>query len=159
MSCFQGSPEFDASASNECNLVFKWETSYACPVGGSTSGGKGTCMVKDPVSQYTFNLSPLRRSSGFYQVKSGADTYIINICGNVSGSGCNKLGPGFEAAACKFNGQGKSSPTIGSLSKQLTYSMGQITLKYRYIINALIFLMAFSGLLLYTSSVFYAVDK
>ena len=110
--------------------MFKWETPYACPIGGSHSGVEGTCMVKDPVSQYTFNLSPLRRSSGFYQVKNGADTYIINICGNVSGSGCDELGSGYQAAACKFTGQSKRNRVIGNLSQQLKYNMGQITLEY-----------------------------
>ena len=94
-------------------------------------------MVKDPISQYTFNLSPLRKSSGFYHVKNGADTYIINICGNVSGSGCNELGPGYQAAACKFTGQSKKNPVIGGLSQQLKYNMGQIALEYRYGISVI----------------------
>ena len=88
-------------------------------------------MVQDPVSQYIFNLSPLRRSDGFYHVKSHTDTYVLNICGNVSGSGCNDLGPGYAAAACKLTGKSKQNPVIGSVSQQLTYNMGQITLKYK----------------------------
>ena len=101
-------------------------------MGDSSSGSVGTCTVQDPVSRYTFNLSPLRRSSGFYHVKSGSDSYVVNICGNVSGSGCNELGSGYQAAACKLTGQKGKNPVIGSLSQQLKYSMGQLILEYRY---------------------------
>ena len=88
-------------------------------------------MVQDPVSKYRFNLMPLRRSSGFYRVTNGADTFILNICGNVSGSGCNELGSGYATAACKFTGQTGKNPVIGSVSQVLKYRTGQITLEYR----------------------------
>lgn len=131
LSLFQGSPEFDATSSDTCNFVFRWETSYACPVGGSTSGVTGTCAVQDPISKYTFDLSPLRKSKDFYRVLHGGDTFILNICGNVSGSNCNSLGSGQQAAACKDTGKQGSNPVIGRLSRQLKYSMGQITLEYK----------------------------
>lgn len=128
----KGSPEYDASSPDACNFVFRWETSFACPVGESKPNVNGNCMLQDPLSNYTFNLLPLRRDTGFYQVKSHSDTFILNICGNVSGSGCNELGSGYQAAACKFNGQKQNNPVIGSLSQQLKYRMGQIILEYRY---------------------------
>ena len=128
----QGSPEYDSTASDTCNYVFKWQTSYACPIGGSTSGETGSCAVKDPVSSYVFNLSPLARSRSFYRVTGAGKTFILNICGNVSGSECNKLTVGQAAGGCVYTATKDKNFVIGQVSKQLKYSIGQITLEYKY---------------------------
>ena len=68
----------------------------------------------------------------FYQVANGSGglNFIINICGNVNGSGCNQLGANQQAGSCIFHGKEKSNTVIGKLSKKLEYSEGQLTLKY-----------------------------
>eukprot|EP00794_Sanderia_malayensis_P000415 gene415-1051_t len=125
-----GSPEFDSSASDACNYIFKWETSYACPIGGSSRGPEGSCMVRDPVSKYTLNLSPLKRTAPFYRVtSSGGKIFILNICGSVSGSDCNTL-DSKQVGGCIVTGTTGKNYVIGQVSKQLKYSVGQLTLEY-----------------------------
>ena len=121
----------DLDNSDSCNIAFRWETEHACPTETSNTGGKGSCSVQDPVSKYIFNLTSLRRVAGFYRVRNGGDTFVLNICGNVSGAGCNDQSPGVQPAACKLTGVKDNNPVIGVLSQQLKYSEGTITLEYK----------------------------
>eukprot|EP00795_Rhopilema_esculentum_P017105 gene17105-8622_t len=127
----EGSPVLDLDNSDSCNIAFRWETEHACSTETSNTGGKGSCSVQDPVSKYIFNLTSLRRVAGFYRVRNGGDTFVLNICGNVSGAGCNDQSSGVQPAACKLTGVKDNNPVIGVLSQQLKYSEGTITLDYK----------------------------
>ncbi len=87
--------------------------------------------MQDPVSKYTFDLASLTRTVKYYKVTNLGKTFILNICGNVSGSECNTLDGGKQVAACISTGSKGKNYAIGQVNKQLKYSNGQISLTYR----------------------------
>nr|XP_006818196.1 PREDICTED: cation-independent mannose-6-phosphate receptor-like [Saccoglossus kowalevskii] len=115
-------PRFVEKIGN-CQYSFMWNTEAACAI-DDTKGEE--CAVKDPNSEYTFNLQPLKRKT-YYTVtteEQPSQTFKINICDNVISSECS----GSSAACLLDNGKWKS---IASKSTSPEFSDdGQLTLKY-----------------------------
>ncbi|CAL4060201.1 unnamed protein product [Meganyctiphanes norvegica] len=83
-------------AQENCRLLFEWATPIACPEKAVES--HGNCTVTNPLTDYTFDLNPLRHSAG-YQVRDNTDLHIIiNVCGDVEATHCNATGIG----SCSF---------------------------------------------------------
>ncbi|XP_077977392.1 cation-independent mannose-6-phosphate receptor-like [Glandiceps talaboti] len=125
------SPHFLEKIGN-CEYSFMWNTDAACPI-EDTEGND--CVVKDPNSEYVFNLQPLRKKNGtYYSVQSegpNPSTFKINICGGVIGAGpeCPAIhGENLLTSACVVNGN--QGTVIGRVNTELEYSNGPLTLKY-----------------------------
>ncbi|XP_076371793.1 lysosomal enzyme receptor protein isoform X2 [Tachypleus tridentatus] len=68
-----------------CEYSFLWITKAACPVEEQVVQEK--CLIVDPVSGFSYDLSPLKRD-GQYVVTSGSSTFYLNICGTISEEVC-----------------------------------------------------------------------
>ncbi|WAR08022.1 MPRI-like protein, partial [Mya arenaria] len=58
-----------------CEFTFTWLTSAACPLTRDKEVSNRSCSVKDPNSDYVFNLQPLNKT-GPYEVKSGDMSFL-----------------------------------------------------------------------------------
>ncbi|XP_022089875.1 cation-independent mannose-6-phosphate receptor-like [Acanthaster planci] len=115
---------------NDCHYSFIWETEAACPI-DMTSGED--CTVKDPNSEYVFNMQTLIKPDGFYNVSGPSGSrFQLNICGNVTGGNSHCVsGNGKPLSSCKISPDGSSAENIGMLSQQLKFSDdGLLTLTY-----------------------------
>ncbi|XP_052808547.1 cation-independent mannose-6-phosphate receptor-like isoform X2 [Mya arenaria] len=70
-----------------CEFTFTWLTSAACPLTRDKEVSNRSCSVKDPNSDYVFNLQPLNKT-GPYEVKSGDMSFLLSICGSISTDRC-----------------------------------------------------------------------
>lgn len=62
---------------NNCEYVFLWETEFACAETNTES--REDCTIKDPNSNYVFNLQPLIKKSGGYEVKVNTRKLLVSI--------------------------------------------------------------------------------
>lgn len=65
-----------------CEYVFSWATPFACPKHVVQSS---TCVVKDPLYGFSYDLSPLRNMVKDYSTNDGTDDFFVNVCGPVVG--------------------------------------------------------------------------
>ncbi|XP_070567815.1 cation-independent mannose-6-phosphate receptor-like [Ptychodera flava] len=128
------SPRFLEKVGN-CLTVFTWNTEAACPIEDTTGED---CVVKDPNSDYIFNLQPLRKKNGtYYTVPPGnnnpsTSTFKINICNGVIGDAkCPATGNGNAlTGACETTSDGQTT-VLGRVNTALEFSDdGRLTLKY-----------------------------
>ncbi|KAM4694239.1 cation-independent mannose-6-phosphate receptor [Discoglossus pictus] len=123
LSCLQGalssSPRF--LSNQDCVVSFIWDTAAACPF-TTTIEKTQNCSVKDPVSEFVFNLEPLRNESG-YTVSGNGKTFMLNICGSLT-----FCGEGF--GGCESE-NGKPVRKVHAGSSLEIYSEGGLTLTYR----------------------------
>ncbi|XP_013417456.1 cation-independent mannose-6-phosphate receptor [Lingula anatina] len=118
---------------DSCTYVFRWETEAACDIKDTEGGNGEPCTVKDPNSEYVFNLQPLRKTGGeVYLVHDAVNNqnYMVNICGNLSTQVTSCRG----AAACQVSSDNSTGNRLGPYytnSTQLEYSDdGQLKLTY-----------------------------
>lgn len=110
---------------NNCEYVFLWETEFACAETNTES--REDCTIKDPNSNYVFNLQPLIKKSGGYEVKVNTRKLLINICAPLADTACaKKLN---ESAVCEI--QLNRSVALASYSSKLQLTDGHLRLSYR----------------------------
>ncbi|GFR62204.1 cation-independent mannose-6-phosphate receptor-like protein, partial [Elysia marginata] len=117
-------PVFHAE-SDTCEYIFFWRTPSACPQQIITGSN---CKVTDPLYNYEFDLSPLKKASGHYSVPGADYKFLLNVCGGLDGG----PGPCAEAhtGACQTEG-GLSTPIVaGKYNDKPEYDSGVITLTY-----------------------------
>ncbi|XP_056014073.1 cation-independent mannose-6-phosphate receptor-like [Ostrea edulis] len=105
-----------------CEYSFVWETEAACPI-ADTETKNVNCTIKDRNSDYTFNMSPLKRSGNedYYEMNAmGTDKIRLNLCGSINSSHCSKV-EGAESAACLVKNTG-STQGLATVSHVLDYS-------------------------------------
>ncbi|XP_038048004.1 cation-independent mannose-6-phosphate receptor-like [Patiria miniata] len=116
---------------NDCLYSFIWETEAACTI-DATSGED--CTVKDPNSEYVFNMQTLVKPDGFYEVPGPSGTlFQLNICDNVTGGDSHCVSAdGTALSSCKIAADGSTAENIGKVSKTLKFSDdGLLTLSYQ----------------------------
>eukprot|EP00123_Amoebidium_parasiticum_P017322 comp23800_c0_seq1/m.41372 comp23800_c0_seq1/g.41372 ORF comp23800_c0_seq1/g.41372 comp23800_c0_seq1/m.41372 type:complete len:2646 (-) comp23800_c0_seq1:58-7995(-) len=115
-----GTPVF-VSETPECQYQFEWATDAACVVKPATGSD---CMVKDPNTGVTYDLSLLKREGKDYRVTvNGAERYALNVCG-VS-PGCR----GESTSICDLSVP-NGDHSLGTINNTLYLDDGVITLTY-----------------------------
>ncbi|NWU92230.1 MPRI protein, partial [Upupa epops] len=106
-------------AIEDCEYTFLWFTAAACPL---KSNVQNDCRVTNPATGHLFDLTPLKRDSG-YTIRDSHNRVIeLNICAEVRSSCAN------GAAVCISGG---SKPiSAGKPSKTLTYEDQVLKLVY-----------------------------
>lgn len=106
----------------DCEYSFVWETEAACPIADTNTEGNN-CSIKDRNSDYTFDLSPLRKSGDqdYYEVTAmGGYKIRMNLCGSIKSPHCAVI-EGAESAACLETAAGLTQG-LATLSHTLDYS-------------------------------------
>uniref|UniRef100_A0A665V9G9 Insulin-like growth factor 2 receptor n=1 Tax=Echeneis naucrates TaxID=173247 RepID=A0A665V9G9_ECHNA len=115
----ESAPVLRSISSDRCVYEVEWYTAAACVL-SKTQGDD--CKVEDPQAGFSFNLSPLSKHDGFYNMTSGNYEYYINVCGPVKAANCPE-----KAGACQVE---KSSWSLGDANSRLSYYDGLIQLTY-----------------------------
>ena len=58
-------PEFKSLDSDTCTYTFEWRHAAACKLEVDTATDVSTCTVADPVTDFQFNLRPLKSQNGY----------------------------------------------------------------------------------------------
>ncbi|XP_071323597.1 cation-independent mannose-6-phosphate receptor isoform X2 [Trachinotus anak] len=115
----ESAPVLRSISSDGCVYELEWYTAAACVL-SKTQGDD--CKVEDPQAGFSFNLSPLTKHDGYYNLTNGHYDYYINVCGPVKASNCPQ-----KAGACQVE---KSSWSLGEANSRLSYYDGLIQLTY-----------------------------
>ncbi|GAB1599449.1 cation-independent mannose-6-phosphate receptor-like [Argonauta hians] len=116
---FEGETEF-------CEYVFSWKTPAACP---SKRIKGSSCKVTDPLYKDEFDLSPLRKLTGNYEVPGDGYNFLLNVCGTLN-TDLDSCGDG--TAACQTRSSDSSFVVdIGKSSDELVYEDGVLFLTYK----------------------------
>ncbi|KAG7509424.1 cation-independent mannose-6-phosphate receptor [Solea senegalensis] len=115
----ESAPVLRTVSSNGCVYELEWYTAAACVL-SKTQGDD--CRVEDAQAGFSFDLSPLTKDGGFYNVTSGNYDYYVNVCGAVKAANCPAT-----AGACQVE---KSSWNLGEANARLSYYDGLIQLSY-----------------------------
>ena len=76
---FQISSTYRGIQDGPCAYSIIWETSAACPLNNALAPVE-TCTIKDNVTDYVYNLQPLRKPDGqAYTVKVGDLEYKVRV--------------------------------------------------------------------------------
>ncbi|XP_067900725.1 cation-independent mannose-6-phosphate receptor [Heterodontus francisci] len=116
------SPPILKSGTDLCLNEIEWHTAAACAL-SKTQGDH--CRVSDPEAGFLFDLSPLTKQNGSYQVKSEKYDFFLNVCGNVSQDVC-----GENSGACQVAPLNKQFWSLGVPNSRLSYYDGIIHLVY-----------------------------
>ncbi|XP_067674216.1 cation-independent mannose-6-phosphate receptor-like isoform X2 [Haliotis asinina] len=111
-----------------CEYSTIWRTAAACPI-DDVETDTSTCSIKDPNSDFIYNLKPLmKKGEDFYKVTADKRTFLLNVCGNVSS--CDRLQPdNVKASVCEE--QTTRKPALAMSSGSLEFSDdGQLMLTY-----------------------------
>ncbi|AWP20381.1 putative cation-independent mannose-6-phosphate receptor [Scophthalmus maximus] len=115
----ESAPVLRSVSSDGCVYELEWYTAAACVL-SRTQGDN--CKVEDPQAGFSFDLSPLSKDGGFYNLTSGNYDYYVNVCGPVKAANCPE-----KAGACQVE---KSSWSLGEANSRLSYYDGLIQLNY-----------------------------
>ncbi|XP_013094789.2 cation-independent mannose-6-phosphate receptor-like [Biomphalaria glabrata] len=117
---------------NGCQDHFIWQSSAACPQrpdkSGLTEANFGDCTVTNFNTGYKFDLSSLKRPSGYTTYDRDGHEFTLNVCGWVDKStGCvNGTG------ACQVSQVGlKTYVNTGKANARPIYKDGVIVLEYK----------------------------
>ena len=67
---------------NQCQFEFMWITRVACVDNNNPEVVSDDCKVINPQTNVQFDLTPLRNTSGNYQVRDKENRiYYLNVCG------------------------------------------------------------------------------
>ncbi|KAM5165693.1 cation-independent mannose-6-phosphate receptor [Mantella aurantiaca] len=117
-----GSPVFQEL--DDCEYVFLWRTSEACPV---IRAEGDNCRVTDPKYGHVYDLKPLGAKN--LEVKDGDYLYQIRVCGEVTGSSCSSKAPsGTTVSSCQV--KGTTAKVAGLTNQKLIYEDGLIMINY-----------------------------
>ncbi|XP_024912478.1 cation-independent mannose-6-phosphate receptor isoform X2 [Cynoglossus semilaevis] len=115
----ESAPILRTVSSDGCLYELEWYTPAACVL-SKTQGDD--CRVEDAQAGFSFDLSPLTKVGGFYNLTRANYDYYINVCGPVKVANCNE-----KAGACQVE---KSSWNLGEANSHLSYYDGLIQLSY-----------------------------
>ncbi|KAM9704645.1 cation-independent mannose-6-phosphate receptor [Menidia menidia] len=106
----------------DCVYTFLWLTAAACPL---SSTQHGDCRVSNPATGNLFDLNPLMKEGGYtvYDHQDHRRMFRLNICGNVTNSGCS---PG--TAMCIKDAE--TAVSGGLVSRKLSYRDQVLELLY-----------------------------
>eukprot|EP00045_Choanoeca_perplexa_P017875 m.269550 g.269550 ORF g.269550 m.269550 type:complete len:2501 (+) comp17662_c0_seq1:233-7735(+) len=115
--------EFVQESPTNCVYTFSWATPVACPV--TVIKGAGDCKIDDPVSDYTFDLSPLAKDGGH---ATPGDGYVfnINVCDNVP-CGTDKV-----AGVCQTKASNNENYNTGNSTDVLQLADNRLLLEYEH---------------------------
>ena len=122
-------PKFDGLEDNGCLYKYVWQTAAACKIVNVLGDN---CAVKDPKSDTTFNLLPLKKwpgkvlYTGNLTDNEGQGTFELNICGKVPE--CRQKGDNVGACLTKSDG---TKIVLGVHNKKLEYKGETLTLVYK----------------------------
>ncbi|OXB70385.1 UNVERIFIED_CONTAM: hypothetical protein H355_002798, partial [Colinus virginianus] len=106
-------------AIEDCDYSFLWFTAAACPL---KSNVQNDCRVTNPATGHLFDLTSLKRESGYTITDSHNRKIDLNICAEAKSSCTN------GAAVCITDGP--KTLNAGKLSKTLTYEDQVLKLVY-----------------------------
>ncbi|XP_075123765.1 cation-independent mannose-6-phosphate receptor isoform X2 [Leptodactylus fuscus] len=115
-----GSPVFQEK--DDCEYVFLWRTSEACPV---VRAEGDDCQVKDPKYDFVYDLRPLGET--VIEVASGEYKYKLKVCGGITTSECTAPA-GSTVSSCQVSGT--KGRLAGLTNQKLVYEDGVITINY-----------------------------
>lgn len=115
----ESAPVLRSISSDGCKYELEWYTAAACVL-SKTQGDD--CKVEDAQADLSFDLSPLKKDGGYYNLTSGNYDYFINVCGPVNIASCPE-----KAGACQVEA---SSWSLGEANSRLSYYDGLILLTY-----------------------------
>ncbi|XP_075059666.1 cation-independent mannose-6-phosphate receptor [Mixophyes fleayi] len=107
---------------DECLYEFEWHTAAACVL-SKTEGDD--CRVSDLQAGFYFDLSPLTKKSGSYNVVTDMYEFYINVCGNVTQDLCET-----NSGACQVTKTKSDHWNIGLGNSKLSYYDGMLQLSY-----------------------------
>ncbi|XP_018421109.1 PREDICTED: cation-independent mannose-6-phosphate receptor [Nanorana parkeri] len=117
-----GSPVFQEL--DDCEYVFLWRTSEACPV---IRAEGDNCQVTDPKYGHIYDLKPLGAKN--VEVKADEYLYQFRVCGEVTGSSCTPKAPsGTTVSSCQV--KGSTAQLAGLTNQKLIYENGLIMINY-----------------------------
>ncbi|XP_072178244.1 cation-independent mannose-6-phosphate receptor-like [Diadema setosum] len=124
----ESAPILVRKSSDSCQYDLEWHTAAACPLAQKW----GTdCKVFDDDAGVSFDLSPLTKEGGYYNITAGGYDYYINVCGNIRGTPCNRVGHLPNPGACQSRRDGSGeSYDLGITNRSLGYFDGIIKLTY-----------------------------
>ncbi|MBN3306457.1 MPRI protein, partial [Amia calva] len=114
-------PLLKSVSSDECVYEFEWHTAAACVL-SKTKGDH--CVVSDPQAGFSFDLTPLSKSQGSYNLSAAGYNFYINVCGAVKDEACPAT-----SGACQI-GKGGKVWNLGEFNANLSYYDGMIQLTY-----------------------------
>uniref|UniRef100_A0A8C1I7W5 Insulin-like growth factor 2 receptor n=1 Tax=Cyprinus carpio TaxID=7962 RepID=A0A8C1I7W5_CYPCA len=117
-----GAPMFDRK--DDCEYVFIWRTSEACPI--RRVQGEN-CIVKDPKSGYEYNLTSLAGKD--YEVKKLSYEYHFAVCGPLTSSVCPH-GLSNSVSSCQKQTHLHLGWPEGLSNQNLTFDDGIIMINY-----------------------------
>ncbi|XP_071800837.1 cation-independent mannose-6-phosphate receptor-like [Asterias amurensis] len=121
----ESAPSFVRKSLDQCLYEFEWRTAAACPLGHKW----GTdCRVFDDDAGFSFDLSRLTTTTN-YTVVGDDYTYLLNVCGALSGTPCNVEG-NEGVAACQVQNTGERTWALGKVNTSLEYFDGILKLTY-----------------------------
>nr|XP_054484731.1 cation-independent mannose-6-phosphate receptor isoform X5 [Agelaius phoeniceus] len=107
------------TAIEDCEYTFLWFTAAACPLKSSV---QNDCRVTNPATGHLFDLTSLKRESGYTISDSHNRIIELNVCAEVKSSCAN------GAAVCITSGQ--KPVNAGKQSKTLSYEDQVLKLVY-----------------------------
>ncbi|KAK7494564.1 hypothetical protein BaRGS_00014217 [Batillaria attramentaria] len=109
--------------SASCEYSFSWGTPSACPQQRTVGSD---CKVVDPLYNYQFDLTPLHKSTGNYNVSGDGYIFLLNVCGALHSPPveCQNMG------ACQTGGILDSPFPVGKPNSTLIYDAGELSLVY-----------------------------
>ncbi|XP_007943478.1 cation-independent mannose-6-phosphate receptor [Orycteropus afer afer] len=118
---FESAPVLRSFGDSGCFYEFEWHTAAACVL--ARAEGEN-CTVLDSQAGFSFDLSPLAKTSG-YKVETEEYDFYINVCGPVTLNSCENSG------ACQVAKSDKKVWNLGLSNAKLSYYDGMIQLNYR----------------------------
>uniref|UniRef100_A0A667ZHY3 Insulin-like growth factor 2 receptor n=1 Tax=Myripristis murdjan TaxID=586833 RepID=A0A667ZHY3_9TELE len=120
-----GSPVFDRK--DNCEYVFIWRTSEACPI---TKSKGDNCRVRDPRTGYEFDLTSLMGRD--FPVSNDKYKYHLSVCGGLSRGVCTNKDKGSElVSSCQVEEGSSPVHRIAGMANQLLSYVGdQLILNY-----------------------------
>ncbi|KAM6915608.1 cation-independent mannose-6-phosphate receptor [Xenentodon cancila] len=106
----------------DCIYTFLWLTAAACPLNDNQHDN---CRVTNPATGHLFDLSSLTKDLGYtvYDHREHRKMYRMNICGNVTNTGCSP-----ETAVCIKDPN--TAVSGGKVSRTLSYKDHVLELTY-----------------------------
>ncbi|KAG8444174.1 hypothetical protein GDO86_009380 [Hymenochirus boettgeri] len=115
-------PVLKSSDTAGCLYEFEWHSAAACVM--SKAEGDD-CKVFDSQAGFSYDLSPLKKSSGGYHTSANHYNFEINVCENLSESKCAD-----NAGACQVSESLENKWNLGISNSKLSYYDGIIQLHY-----------------------------
>ncbi|XP_053567150.1 cation-independent mannose-6-phosphate receptor [Bombina bombina] len=116
-------PVLMSSDKDPCLYEFEWHTAAACVL--SKAEGDN-CKVSDSQAGFSFDLSPLTKKSGSYNLSSDGYDFFINVCGSIHEAQC-----GENSGACQVTKSKSEYWNLGNSNAFLSYYDGIIKLSYK----------------------------